>query len=217
MSSGRITSHMNADHQLALIDYLTVYADINPNNLIESSVKITHVDTKQLIIDYNLIADPESSKTFAIYWDDALENENVKVKEMKDIKGKLIAMAKYCAAEQGFAVKKLTKVIPPTIASGPVFLLWGFLFLNIYNPNILRGISGFKKYVIDVLPFYKKIESNSLKIAIGLGIIHICEIVFFTRGYLRKYRTPTRQRYGWYGLQLIEGFYVIQRLVKATK
>ncbi|EGW34085.1 uncharacterized protein SPAPADRAFT_135571 [Spathaspora passalidarum NRRL Y-27907] len=214
MSSERIISHMNADHQLALIDYLAVYAEVKPDNLLEKSVKIVKVDDKQLVIEYNLKSE-ETSKSFAIYWDDALEDEHVPVEQMKDIKAKLIAMAKYCAKEQGFAVKKLTKVTPPTLASGPTFFLWVVLFLNIFNPNLLRSLPLLKSVV--ELPYYKKFEVYSLKIALGLFAIHVGEITFFTRNYLKKYRTPLKQRLAWYGLQMFEGFHVIQRLVAETK
>ena len=42
--SERIIGHMNKDHQLALSDYVVVYGDVNPANLIEESVQLVSVD-----------------------------------------------------------------------------------------------------------------------------------------------------------------------------
>ncbi|CAI5755813.1 unnamed protein product [Candida verbasci] len=222
--SERIISHMNKDHQLALIDYVVVYGDVDPKYLVEDSVQIKSVDEKQIVIEYDRIK-PNQTKTLLLYWSDAKENEDIKVNGLSDIKSKLISMAKYCANEQGFEVKKLTKVIGPTLLSLPMYPIWLVLILNSINPIILRNLfknDNLLNTILSYLPsnvphLYSLFENHSLRIAIGLGIVHATEVLLFTRNYLRKYRTPTIQRYQWYIMHLIEGFFVILRLKNATK
>ena len=83
--SERIIGHMNKDHQLALSDYVVVYGDVNPANLIEESVQLVSVDEKQIVIDYDIIK-PPITKTLSLYWHDAKEDENIQVKAYGDIK-----------------------------------------------------------------------------------------------------------------------------------
>ena len=222
--SERIIGHMNKDHQLALSDYVVVYGDVNPANLIEESVQLVSVDEKQIVIDYDIIK-PPITKTLSLYWHDAKEDENIQVKAYGDIKGKLIAMAKYCANEQGYAVKKLTKVHGPDFFGAPMYLVWLVLFVNAYDPTILRKLFAndalFNK-LIGYLPgwtfaLYRDMEKNAHRHIIGLAIAHLGEILFFTKGYLAKYRAPENQRWIWYVMNFFEGFPVMLRLRRATK
>ncbi|KAL6449818.1 hypothetical protein SBY92_004155 [Candida maltosa Xu316] len=215
---------MNADHQLALIDYVVVYGDIKPTNIIDESVKIVSVDEKQLVLEYDVIK-PPITKTLSLYWHDAKEDENIEVNSFSDIKGKLIAMAKYCAKEQGYAIKKLTKIYGPRLSQLPMYLFWISLFLNAYDPNILTRLVAndavFNK-VVGYLPSaviagYKNTETHAIKYITGLFVTHLAEILLFTKGYLQKYRVPENQRWVWYLMHLFEGYPVIFRLRRVTK
>lgn len=223
-ASERIIGHMNNDHQLALADYVVVYAETKPENLLEESVQIVSVDEKQIVIEYDLVK-PPITKTLSLYWYDAKEDENVEVKSFGDIKAKLIAMAKYCAKEQGYAIKKLEKIYGPGVLDYPMYILWVVLLANAYDPTILRRLVGnvgvFKK-LIEYLPAgaikaYNHVENNALKYVVGLFVTHLAEVLLVTKGYLRKYRVPDNHRWVWYLMHLIEGFPFIFRLKNATK
>lgn len=60
--SDRIRGHMNADHQLALKDYLVVYGNLSLSEFDESSVLITDVTEKSITIGYvsTKTSNPES-------------------------------------------------------------------------------------------------------------------------------------------------------------
>ncbi|KAI3405233.1 hypothetical protein KGF56_001978 [Candida oxycetoniae] len=225
--STRIKSHMNKDHQLSLNDYVIVYDSVDPKYLVEDSVHITDVDTNHLVIEYDLIK-PNSAtsitKTLALYWTDAEEAENIQVKSLSDIKGKLIAMAKYCAEKQGYAMTKITKIVGPSPLALSIYPSWLVLLLNAYNPNILKRLfanDALFNRIVKFLPSavisaYQFTEINALKIAIGLFIVHFGEILFVSRPLLKKHRTPENVRVYWYLMHIIEGFFVILRLKKLT-
>ena len=223
-ASERIIGHMNNDHQLALSDYVVVYGETKPENLVEESVQIVSVDEKQIVIEYDIVK-PPITKTLSLYWYDAREDENIEVKSFGDIKGKLIAMAKYCAKEQGYAIKKLDKIALPGIADYPMYIIWLVLFANAYDPTILRKFFsniGVLKKLAEYLPAvafvpYQHLEINALKYIVGLFVTHLAEVLLVTRGYLRKYRVRENQRWIWYFMHLIEGFPFIFRLKNATK
>ncbi|RCK58761.1 hypothetical protein Cantr_07689 [Candida viswanathii] len=220
----RIIGHMNNDHQLALVDYVVVYGDTRPDNLLDETVQIVSVDEKQLVIEYELVK-PPIAKTLSLYWYDAKEDENVEVKTLGDVKAKLIAMAKYCAKEQGYAIKKLEKIHWPGPLDYPMYVLWAVLLANAYDPAILRKlvdrVSVLKKAVGYLPPVaftaYQHVESNALKYVVGLFVTHLAEVLLVTKGYLRKYRVPDNHRWVWYLMHLIEGFPFIFRLKNAAK
>lgn len=216
----RIISHMNKDHQLALIDYVVVYASIKYDDLIDESVKISKIDTEQLVIEYSLKAAPNEVETFSIYWYDALEDEKVHVGELRDVKAKLISMAKYCARRQGYSHRRLTKITGPSWGGLSSCLLILFLAVNAYNPQIIRSLLGNNALLgnlLNLLPrhigkAYQKLEAFSGRILAGLLLIHVSEILLITRNMLRRYRTPKRERLAWYAMQFFEGFFVIKRI-----
>ncbi|CAK9437401.1 uncharacterized protein LODBEIA_P17790 [Lodderomyces beijingensis] len=220
--SARIISHMNDDHQLSLNDYVVVYGAVDPKILVEDSVRITKVDTESIVIEYDII-NPATTKTLALYWTDAeTEGEEVPVKSFSDIKGKLIAMAKYCANKQGFAMKKLTEVVAPDLGGLVMYPTWIVLLINAYNPSILRNLFAndalFKRIVSYLPPLafsaYQFTELNALKICIGLAAIHLSEVLFIARPFLARRRAPTDVRLKWYVMNFIEGFTALLRLKK---
>ncbi|KAI5957121.1 hypothetical protein KGF54_000049 [Candida jiufengensis] len=222
--SARIISHMNKDHQLSLNDYVIIYGSVNPKYLVEDSVQITKVDTDQIVIEYDVIK-PPATRTLALYWSDAKEDSNLEVKEYSDIKGKLVSMAKYCAAQQGYAVKKITKIVGPNIVDFVMYPAWIVLILNAYNPLILKNLFAndqlFNK-IINYLPsiafsIYKFTETHALKIIYALAAAHLGEVSFITLPLLKKHRAPTRVKLIYSIMNFIEGFPVLLRLKKLTK
>ncbi|KAI5962629.1 uncharacterized protein KGF55_003705 [Candida pseudojiufengensis] len=223
--SARIISHMNKDHQLSLNDYVIIYGSVNPKYLVEDSVQIVKIDTNQIIIEYDVIK-PPATRTLALYWTDAKENDNLKVESWSDIKGKLISMANYCAEKQGYASKKITKILGPNFLDFIImYPTWIILILNSYNPSILRNLfvndQWFNK-IIKYLPQfvfsgYKFSEVHALKLIYTLTFLHLGEIIFITIPLLKKYRAPNNVKLAYYILNFIEGFPVLLRLKKLAK
>ncbi|KAI5969909.1 hypothetical protein CANMA_001051 [Candida margitis] len=221
--SARIISHMNEDHQLALRDYVVVYGSVDPRYLVEDSVGIKEVDTEKIIIQYDVI-NPSSTNKLKLNWKDIKENKNLQVKSFSDIKSKLIAMAKYSAEKQGFAEKKLTKLFGPDSIGFPMYPMWVILLLNAYNPAILRTFfnnTELLKKAAEYLPtvaftIYNWSELHALNLCIGLFFVHLGEVLFVSRPLLRKYRASAGLRWGYYLINLIEGFPVLLRLRKHT-
>ncbi|KAK6456459.1 uncharacterized protein RJT20DRAFT_135212 [Scheffersomyces xylosifermentans] len=222
--SERIIGHMNKDHQLALIDYLVVYGNVELSTIVQPSVAISKVDEKTLVIDYKSTQDSKTH-SFSIDWADASEHENVKVTQLSDLKDKLVAMAKYAADKQGFSHKQIKKVLYPSAISSPMYLAFIVLFLNAYDPYILRNLFGKDAIFQKIIPYlpafatnlYGLFESNAAKIAIVLGLVHLTEVTFFTLPQTRKYRVPFPQRIQWILMHLFEGFFVILRFKSLTK
>ena len=229
--SARIISHMNNDHQLSLNDYVVIYGRTDFKTLIEDSVQITEIDPEHIVLEFKL-QNLAKVQNLALYWSDAQEYENITVKSWSDLKGKLIAMAKYCADKRGLAVKKLTKVEAPSIL-GPaafeslrMYPQWALMLLNAYDPNIisrafandflLNKVSCFLP--TSVFAFYHYVfEKHVSKLIAAYIIGHLIEIVFFTRPILKKHRAPTNVRVKWYLLNMVEGFPVLLRLKNLTK
>ncbi|EDK44960.1 hypothetical protein PVL30_002631 [Lodderomyces elongisporus] len=228
--SARIISHMNRDHQLSLNDYVVVYGTVDSKYLVEDSVHITKVDLEQIVIEYDLI-NPSKTKTLALYWSDAEEYEKIEVKSWSDIKGKLIAMAKYCANKQGFEMHKLTKAEWPDLSLSGLFgwsmyPQWMVLILNSYNPEILRNLfanDALFNRLVKYLPsgairFYKYAgETHASKVLLTIVVLHLIEIFKETGPILKKNRAPGIVRAKWYFMNLIEGFPVLIRLKNLTK
>lgn len=211
---------MNKDHQLALTDYVVVYATVEPDNLVDGSAKISKVDTDQLVIEYRLKSNPDDVQLLSMHWYDALEDEKVQVKELKDVKSKLISMAKYCARRQGYSHRRLSKVVGPSWGGLGLCLWILVLALNTYNPQIIRAIIG-KDAILGklfgLLPsivrlLYSLLEVYSGKILVGVVVLHLAEMLFITRNLLRRYRAPPNQRWVWYAMQFFEGALVIKRI-----
>lgn len=216
----RIIGHMNADHQLALNDYVVVYGNKDANDIEFSSVKITDVDLETLTLEYKL-KNSDKPHVFPLKWVDAVEDKHVEVSEYSDLKDKLVSMAHYTAGKQGFAVKQIKTVLYPTIRSLNVFAITFLMILNVYDTSLVhnafvkdrtfRLISQFIPSFVGYA-YFKIFEERPLVPLLVLHFVHLLEIAFFTVPFLRKYRVPCHQRLQWYGMHFFEGFYVILRL-----
>ncbi|ABN67555.2 predicted protein [Scheffersomyces stipitis CBS 6054] len=218
--SDRIRGHMNADHQLALKDYLVVYGNLSLSEFDESSVLITDVTEKSITIGYvsTKTSNPES---FTINWDDASEKENVTVSGFGDIKNKLIAMANFAAEKQGYSSKQIKKALGPS-KFGEYVMYAAFLYLlaNVYDKNLVRSVFAkdalFSGYIAPYVPALVAKVSGLIQDHAGLILsitesIHILEILLVTVPNIKKYRVPLVPSLQWIFMHFIEGFFVIKR------
>ncbi|CAK7894234.1 hypothetical protein CAAN1_02S06810 [[Candida] anglica] len=215
--SARITSHMNKSHQLAVIDYLVVYGQVPLGAFDRESVILSEINTKWFTIEYK--DKSLKKKTIKINWSDAKEDEDIVVSEYANIKGKLVSMAKYAAAKQGYSHQQITKVLGPDSKS---ILLYFFSAALVYSSYDLAGFKSlfvndrvfsivsqyFPSFVWSILNFTGK---NSKYILGGLVSIHLIEIISFTIPQTRKYRVPLASRLSWIFMHIFEGFFVILR------
>lgn len=190
-------------------------------SFIKSSVEITNVSDKHLDLLYATLGAKSEKKKLTLQWADTEEKENVSVESLKDVKNKLVAMAKYAAARQGYSHVQINKVIYP---SGTIFeypLVISFI-LGLYDLELLKSIFTRDALVQKVSQFFPNFvwtvlntAYSTLGLQIILGIIaflHIFELFFVLLPKLRKYRVPTSQRFIWSVMQLFEGFPVLLRL-----
>lgn len=214
----RIISHMNADHQLALLDYLVVYGKIDAASIVESTLGISAIDETLLTIDYQTKGS-SAFKQWTAAWNDCPENDNVKISGLRDLKGKLVAMAHYAAKKQGYAHKRITKVVGPQ-GSHFMYAIFLSLVLNAYNPAILRSFVSRDAVIATVVSYmpgflvslYELVERQSFNLFLTVYGIHIFEILYFTVPTIKKYRIPAKQALQWISLHFFEGYYVVRRL-----
>lgn len=213
----RIISHMNKDHQIALVDYVVVYGNVKLSSFAAESVQITDVDEKQITLTYKDKAGDD--KKLVIIWNNAIEHEGVRVVSMKDIKAKLIAMAKYAAAKQGFSHVQIKKVVLPSKPIELVMYVYAVAsVITLYDKHMLRNLltSSFFTEVGHSLPFlatgFKYFENHVLQICLGVYAIHLIEVLMVTLPRTRKYRVPFPQNIAWATLNFIEGFPAFRRL-----
>lgn len=221
--SQRIISHMNKDHQLALIDYLVGYKKVKLSTLDESSVHISAINEKSMDVSYNTDSDYNNVAKFK--WTDIPEDENVKVKSMKEIKDKLVSMAKYAAAKQGYSHVKVTKY--PEITKDSVFMMSIAVIFAIgcYDMNFLKKLFKNDPITSNLAPYFPDAlwkvigfaADRIKKIAIATYVIHLFEVSYFTIPNIIKYRVPFPQSLAWCSLHLIEGFFTISKFKKHTK
>ncbi|KAK6455990.1 uncharacterized protein RJT20DRAFT_41040 [Scheffersomyces xylosifermentans] len=217
-TSQQIVDYMNNEHQLALIDYIVVYGKVELRTIVQDSVKLLEIDEKTLTINYTSSND-SYLYTSVINWVDALENEQVTVEHLADAKAKLLAMAEYSAAKQGFSHKQIKTVSYPSgLVSYSLYALFVVLALNWYDPTILRTIFGneFFQRVFSYLPAavaisYLFIERWSFRIFVGLAIPHSAEVFIFTIPGTRKYRVSWSQSIQWNIMNFFVGFFLVLR------
>lgn len=219
----RIINHMNKDHQLALVDYVVVYGNEPISGVDADSVFISDVSEDFLALSYSK-GDGNSSE-LKLAWDDVPENENVKVSKMGDIKGKLVAMAKYAAGKQGYSHRKVNKLVLPTKAS--LYLMYAFacaVSLTLYDKTLIRRTLlkyGVLAGILAKSPgfladTYSIFEQNVRTIAATVYGIHIIEIATMSWPMTAKYRMSCLVRLGWAFMNFIEGFLVLRRLSKTV-
>lgn len=213
----RISSHMNKDHQIALVDYVVVYGNVKLSSFVNDSAQITDVDEEKLTISYKDNSGAE--KEVVIVWNHAVENEGVRVTSLKDVKAKLIAMAKYAAKKQGFSHVQIKKVVPPSKPIELMMYVYAVItVITLYDNHLLRNwLSGsFFAAVANALPFlaagFEYFENHIVKISLTAYAIHLLEALIVTLPRTRKYRVPFYQRFVWVGMNFIEGFPAFLRL-----
>lgn len=213
----RIIGHMNADHHLAVLDYVVVYGKVDLSDLKPESAAISDVDDQYLTLTYEL-ADGKS-KSLELEWNLIEESQGVTVSSLRDAKDKLIAMAKYAAHKQGFSHTQITKVLPPTALSFPLYIYGLFLIVSSIDPTLIGKLTANDPLVAKALPYipstirlvYNLTEQHALKIAITMYLLHVLEIVFSTLPKLKRYRVPPAQGLLWTVMHFFEGFFVILR------
>lgn len=219
----RILNHMNADHRLALGDYLVVYGGIPRHTFEANSVKSTAVDEKSLTLSYTLTSGHKKKQV--IHWDSAIEDKLLSVTSLRDVKEKLVAMAKYAAAKQGYSHKQITRVLVPARVGGYLmYLLLPILLIGSWDSTLLRRLFIGDPLLRQVLPYvpgalaqaYAWVEPRYSAIFTVLYGAHLAEALIFTVPRLIKYRVPLRASLAWSVMSLIEGFPVIFRFNKLT-
>lgn len=213
----RIIKHMNKDHQLALVDYVVVYGNVNARSIVKSSVTITELDEKKVIINYNS-KKIETPQAISIDWNSAAESENKTVNNLKDVKGKLVSMAKYAAAKQGYSHKQITKVLPPRLSIF-FYIIMGFFVLGSCDMYKLKQLFSTDPLVSRALPYLPAVafkilgmfERNMKSILLSILGVHVIEVTVLTLPNIIKYRVPPFQKFLWCLMNLIEGFPVPMR------
>ncbi|KAK6465674.1 hypothetical protein DFJ63DRAFT_27951 [Scheffersomyces coipomensis] len=215
--SQRIISHMNADHQLALIDYIVVYGGAEIGLFQESSVKLVKLDEKSFTIEYSL--NTGEIVQYSLDWNDASESQHLKVESFKDIKDKLISMAKYAAAKQGYSAHRITKILlPDNIFGYGMYVTVITLFLNTVDPNLIPKYLGndfIYGQIVKYIPTF--VKKNIPFIFYLVTLIHVFEVMFVLVPKLKKYRVSTVQSFGWIVMNMFEGFNVYFRFNTLTK
>ncbi|KAF3985007.1 hypothetical protein FT663_05416 [Candidozyma haemuli var. vulneris] len=221
--SKRITSHMNKDHQLALVDYVVVYGKIPVHQLEPSSVQMTAVDEKSLTLSYKRNA---ASEEIVLVWNELADDDKIEVNGFMDIKAKLISMAKYAARVQGYSHKQLKKVVlpnrPPQVF---MYLVAIVLALGSIDKFWVRNIinnDAFLSSLTSRAPAFLKsagsfLEDHVRTIAIAMYAIHLVEIAIVSLPKLKAYRASGPRKLAWTTMHFLEGFLIFKRLNKALE
>lgn len=221
--SKRIISHMNKDHQLALVDYVVVYGKVPIHQLEPESVQISAVDEKTLTLSFKRNSKPEE---IALVWNEIPEGDNIQVNALMDVKAKLISMAKHAANVQGYSHKQLKKVVLPNkplqvfmyfagvaILLGSIDKHWGrkviardaFLSrLAAQAPSILKTVGAF-------------LEDHVRTFGIAMYAVHLVEIAIVSLPKLNKFRASGSRKLAWTTMHFFEGFLIFKRLNKALE
>lgn len=213
----RIINHMNKDHQLALADYLVVYAKKAVSTFRPSSVQISDINTE--IIKLRFEESNGTIKTIELEWNKVDEPENVVVESASDIKPKLVSMAKHAARKQGYSHLKVKKAVFEF--SGMSYFMYGFAAVftaTLVKPDLIRGI--LTTVGLGENPLLSKwlfVERNIKAIYCTIYGIHLMEALLVMRPMTRRYRMSTETALKWAGMNYIEGFLAILRLKKVVK
>lgn len=219
----RILVHMNEQHQLAIVDYIVVYGKQPAGLFKHTSARLTNVTDQELTIGYE--TNPGESKSLELEWNDIPEPENLTVESLRDVKDKLVSMAKYAAAQQGYSHVRVTDVLYPTASSIPLYLFAVFIAATVYDRTLVRRLFVRDSLFQKVLPYipeaagkvYTFAEQYAGSIGLAAYAIHVLEIVVSTLPKLHKYRVPANAGLVWVVMHFFEGYLVIQRLNKATR
>lgn len=217
----RIISHMNKDHQLALLDYVVVYGQESASDINAESVIITDVSEDYLALSYH--KDNGKANDLKLSWNDFPEDENVKVGKMADIKSKLVAMAKYAAGKQGYSHRKVDQVLFPS--KPDLYFMYIFasaVALTLYDKTFVRRAiqrDGFLSGLLAKAPLflasgYSLFENHIKTIAATTYGIHVIEVATVTWPKVSKYRMSLSKKLAWAFMNFIEGFVVFFRLNK---
>lgn len=218
--STRIISHMNKDHQLAVIDYLVVYGNIKPSDLVQTSALISSVSEKSMIIDYESKSSGKKSITFN--WKDLQEDENVKVDSMKDLKSKLVAMAKYAAKKQGYSHIRVTLYPDLDLNTLFMFSIGGLFMLAVIDLPLMKALFAKDPITSAITAYFPgpvwsvlNFAGDNIKlITFTMYLIHIFEVAFAIIPRIIKYRVPIPQAICWLVVNFIEGFIAILKFNK---
>lgn len=221
--SSRIIGHMNKDHQLALVDYVVTYGKVPFSSFKPESVQITSVDEKTLSLAYQ--DNDSETKTLQLNWEAVKEDDNVSVISLLDIKAKLIAMAKYAAAAQGYSHKQLTTIsFPNNVVLYGMYTFAAVVAITLYDKTLLRRIfanDAILSMVVAKVPqalatSYAYFEGHVKQIALAVYAIHVAEIFLATLPILTKFRAPALTKLAWMGMNFVEGFLANLRLKKTV-
>lgn len=215
--SQRIIQHMNNDHQLALIDYVVVYGNVRASDIVKSSVHLVEINETKIVIIYDSTKS-KSPQTLSIDWESAIDLENKKVTSLKDVKGKLVSMAKYAAAKQGYSHQQISEVVYPRQAIF-WYILFGFLSLGMYDIQNLKESFAADPVFSRILPLLpatafkvlQVIEKNLAYIFYSLYTIHLGEILFIMLPMTIKYRLPPSKKLLWCFMSFFEGMFSYAR------
>ncbi|CAH6723784.1 hypothetical protein CLIB1444_20S00672 [[Candida] jaroonii] len=223
--SKRIISHMNKGHQISIVDYLVVYGNVKLSELVESSAQISAINEKSMDITYFTKSNSKQTKTFK--WKDIPEDDNVTVKDMSDLKAKLVSMAKYAASKQGYSHVQVTEYPRLNKDTALMTSLLAICIIGLYDMRLLKRLLANDPITSSISPYFPakfwnllgSIERNFKSYVAGLYAIHIGEIVYYTIPNMIRFRVPFPQSVAWCGLHFIEGFLrIIQfRNLKSAK
>lgn len=220
----RIIAHMNDGHQLALADYIVVYGNRPATSFVHSSVRISDVNEELLTLEYVDVA-TQKKHTLELDWDSAREDQHLRVTEYKDIKEKLVSMAKYAANQQGYSHRQITEVVPPPPSGLALYLLFAAFAAGLYdlakfklvfaNDAIFQSVAQyFPQAVWAILDFTGK----HVRTIFGVILVaHVAEVLLFTVPQTHKYRVPPLKRLAWGAMHLVEGFFVMNRFKRLIK
>ncbi|SGZ49809.1 CIC11C00000000081 [Sungouiella intermedia] len=217
----RIISHMNKDHQLALLDYVVVYGGENVSHVDAESVIITDVSEEHLALSYN--KENGNNQDLKLIWEEVPENEKVKVDQMGDIKAKLVAMAKYAAEKQGFSHKRVDKVsLPKKLDLYLMYLAFAVSLATLYDKTLVRRLVQNDKLLRTIAAKcpellakgYSYIENHITPIFSTIYGIHVVEILTVTWPRVNKLRMSLKNKLVWATMNFVEGFLVFSRLNK---
>ncbi|CAH6718285.1 hypothetical protein CLIB1444_01S03356 [[Candida] jaroonii] len=218
--SKRIISHMNKGHQISIIDYLVVYGNVKLSELVESSAQISAINETSMDITYLTKSNTKQTKTFE--WKDIPEGENVIVKDMSDLKAKLVSMAKYAASKQGYSHVQLTEY--PELSKGTIVMtsILAIFMLGFYDITLLKQLLKNDPITSFISPYFpvkfwsllELVGRNFRTFVTGVYAIHLGEAMFYTIPNMIKFRVPLPQSICWFGLHFIEGYLTILRFKK---
>lgn len=218
--SGMIIGHMNADHQLSLIDYLVVYGKVKLSDMVQDSVHMTDVDETGFEVTYDSSSGKDKSMKFL--WSELPEDENIKVTSRKEIKDKMVSMAKYAASKQGYSAIQVKKYPPLDHHSLIMGILAVVLALGCYDMQLLKQLYRKDPITSTISPYFPKFVWSIINfaaakvktIAVSMYAVHIFEVLLFSLPNVIKHRVPFPQSVAWCVLHFFEGFPVIKKFNK---